>query len=66
MFQSLRPSAHLLPQLSKVLKLSVVQEIAFGLALLNSSIPEHTNHAGNFLKQKLPDFIKHISEQGNL
>lgn len=61
--KSLRPSAHLLPQLSKVLKLSLVQEIAFGLALLNSSLPEHTNHATSFLKQKLPDFIKHISEQ---
>uniref|UniRef100_T1DC70 CCR4-NOT transcription complex subunit 1 n=1 Tax=Cupiennius salei TaxID=6928 RepID=T1DC70_CUPSA len=61
--KSLRPSAHLLPQLSKVLKLSVVQEIAFGLALLNSSLPDHTSHATNFLKQKLPDFIKHLSEQ---
>lgn len=55
----------MLPQLSKVLKLSLVQEIAFGLALLNSSVPEHTNHATNYLKQKLPDFIKYISEQGN-
>ncbi|XP_035217967.1 CCR4-NOT transcription complex subunit 1-like [Stegodyphus dumicola] len=60
--KSLRPSANLLPQLSRVLKLSSVQEVAFGLALLNSSIPDHTNYAVGFLKQKLPDFIKHICE----
>ncbi|GFQ94535.1 CCR4-NOT transcription complex subunit 1 [Trichonephila clavata] len=61
--KSLQPSSSLLSQLSKVLKLSSVQEIAFGLALLHSSIPEHTNHAVNILKQKLPDFIKHICDQ---
>ncbi|GIY98436.1 CCR4-NOT transcription complex subunit 1 [Caerostris extrusa] len=49
--KSLRPSSSLLSQLSKVLKLSSVQEIAFALALLYSSIPEHINHAVNFLKQ---------------
>ncbi|CAL1280479.1 unnamed protein product [Larinioides sclopetarius] len=50
-------------KLSKVLKLSSVQEIAFGLALLHSSIPDHINHSVNFLKQKLPDFIGHICDQ---
>ncbi|XP_054715343.1 LOW QUALITY PROTEIN: CCR4-NOT transcription complex subunit 1-like [Uloborus diversus] len=60
--KSLRPSAYLLPQLSKVLKLSPVQEIAFGLALLNSAVSEHTSHASIYLKQKLPDFIKHLVE----
>ncbi|CAB1322910.1 unnamed protein product [Coregonus sp. 'balchen'] len=34
--KSLKPSAHLFTQLSKVLKLSKVQEVIFGLALLNS------------------------------
>ncbi|GFY28149.1 CCR4-NOT transcription complex subunit 1 [Trichonephila clavipes] len=60
--KSLQPSS-LFSQLSKVLKLSSVQEIAFGLALLHSSNPELTNHAVNILKQKLPDFIKHICDQ---
>ncbi|GIY40367.1 CCR4-NOT transcription complex subunit 1 [Caerostris extrusa] len=64
--KSLRPSSSLLLQLSKVLKLSSVQEIAFALALLYSSIPDHINHAVNFLKQKLPDFIKYICDQDSL
>ena len=37
LFQSLKPAPHLFAQLSKVLKLSKVQEVIFGLALLNSS-----------------------------
>ncbi|KAF8774617.1 CCR4-NOT transcription complex subunit 1 like protein [Argiope bruennichi] len=61
--KSLRPSSSLLSQLSKVLKLSSVQEIAFGLALLHSSIPDHINHSVNFLKLKLPDFIRNICDQ---
>nr|XP_011756295.1 CCR4-NOT transcription complex subunit 1 isoform X1 [Macaca nemestrina] len=35
--KSLKPAPHLFAQLSKVLKLSKVQEVIFGLALLNSS-----------------------------
>ncbi|XP_055951329.1 CCR4-NOT transcription complex subunit 1-like isoform X2 [Argiope bruennichi] len=61
--KSLRPSSSLLSQLSKVLKLSSVQEISFGLALLHSSIPDHINHSVNFLKLKLPDFIRNICDQ---
>ncbi|KAG8177929.1 hypothetical protein JTE90_000793 [Oedothorax gibbosus] len=61
--KSLRPSASLLSQLSKVLKLSSVQEVTFGLALLYSSVDEHVNHSVNFLRHKLPDYIKHICDK---
>ncbi|XP_032816690.1 CCR4-NOT transcription complex subunit 1 isoform X5 [Petromyzon marinus] len=56
--KSLRPSPHLLTQLSKVLKLSKVQEVVVGLALLNSSNQDLQGFAGQFVKQKLPDLLR--------
>ncbi|XP_076878146.1 CCR4-NOT transcription complex subunit 1 isoform X5 [Brachyhypopomus gauderio] len=56
--KSLKPSQHLFPQLSKVLKLSKVQEVIFGLALLNSSNTDLRGFAGQFVKQKLPDLLR--------
>ncbi|XP_037307024.1 CCR4-NOT transcription complex subunit 1 isoform X7 [Pungitius pungitius] len=56
--KSLKPSAHLFTQLSKVLKLSKVQEVIFGLALLNSSNADLRSFAAQFIKQKLPDLLR--------
>ncbi|XP_028930972.1 CCR4-NOT transcription complex subunit 1 isoform X4 [Ornithorhynchus anatinus] len=56
--KSLKPSPHLFAQLSKVLKLSKVQEVIFGLALLNSSSSDLRGFAAQFIKQKLPDLLR--------
>ncbi|CAH2323826.1 CCR4-NOT transcription complex subunit 1 isoform X9 [Pelobates cultripes] len=56
--KSLKPSPHLFAQLSKVLKLSKVQEVIFGLALLNSSSSDLQGFAAQFVKQKLPDLLR--------
>uniref|UniRef100_T1ISW7 CCR4-NOT transcription complex subunit 1 n=1 Tax=Strigamia maritima TaxID=126957 RepID=T1ISW7_STRMM len=56
--KSLKPSAQLFPQLSKVLKLTRVQEVAFGLALLQSSNQDTKSFALQFVKQKLPDLLR--------
>ncbi|XP_068168262.1 CCR4-NOT transcription complex subunit 1 isoform X6 [Antennarius striatus] len=56
--KSLKPSTHLFTQLSKVLKLSKVQEVIFGLALLNSSNTDLRGFAAQFIKQKLPDLLR--------
>ncbi|XP_062856837.1 CCR4-NOT transcription complex subunit 1 isoform X1 [Trichomycterus rosablanca] len=56
--KSLKPSQHLFPQLSKVLKLSKVQEVIFGLALLNSGYADLRGFAAQFVKQKLPDLLR--------
>ncbi|KAK2085164.1 CCR4-NOT transcription complex subunit 1 [Saguinus oedipus] len=56
--QSLKPAPHLFAQLSKVLKLSKVQEVIFGLALLNSSSSDLRGFAAQFIKQKLPDLLR--------
>uniref|UniRef100_A0A3B3REG1 CCR4-NOT transcription complex subunit 1 n=1 Tax=Paramormyrops kingsleyae TaxID=1676925 RepID=A0A3B3REG1_9TELE len=56
--KSLKPTSHLFSQLSKVLKLSRVQEVIFGLALLNSSNSELKGFAAQFVKQKLPDLLR--------
>lgn len=56
--KSLRPSPQLFPQISKVLKLSRVQEVIFGLALLNSSSSDTRLFASQFVKQKLPDLLR--------
>ncbi|KAJ8336619.1 hypothetical protein SKAU_G00378390 [Synaphobranchus kaupii] len=56
--KSLKPSPHLFTQLSKVLKLSKVQEVIFGLALLNSSSVDLRGFAAQFVKQKLPDLLR--------
>ncbi|XP_059120612.1 CCR4-NOT transcription complex subunit 1 isoform X7 [Peromyscus maniculatus bairdii] len=56
--KSLKPAPHLFAQLSKVLKLSKVQEVIFGLALLNSSSSDLRGFAAQFIKQKLPDLLR--------
>ncbi|XP_058011019.1 CCR4-NOT transcription complex subunit 1 isoform X2 [Ahaetulla prasina] len=56
--KSLKPSPHLFTQLSKVIKLSKVQEVIFGLALLNSFNPDLQVFAAQFVKQKLPDLLR--------
>ncbi|XP_014349155.1 CCR4-NOT transcription complex subunit 1 isoform X3 [Latimeria chalumnae] len=56
--KSLKPSTHLFAQLSKVLKLSKVQEVIFGLALRNSSSLDLRGFGVQFVKQKLPDLLR--------
>lgn len=56
--KTLKPSAYLFPQISKILRLTRVQEVVFGLALLNSSNSEIRFLATQFVKQKLPDLLR--------
>ncbi|KAK2550448.1 CCR4-NOT transcription complex subunit 1 [Acropora cervicornis] len=56
--RTLRPSSQLLPNMSRVLKLNKVQEVIFGLSLLHSSNQDLKNHAGQFVKHKLPDLLR--------
>ncbi|XP_046333509.2 CCR4-NOT transcription complex subunit 1-like isoform X5 [Haliotis rufescens] len=56
--KSLKPTSQLFPQLSKVLRLSRVQEVVFGLALLNSVSPDSRTYATQYIKQKLPDLLR--------
>ncbi|XP_069701673.1 CCR4-NOT transcription complex subunit 1 isoform X6 [Periplaneta americana] len=63
--KTLKPSAQLFPQLSKVLKLTPVQEVVFGLALLHSSNPDTQNFASQFVKLKLPDLIRSYIDTEN-
>ncbi|XP_028814692.1 CCR4-NOT transcription complex subunit 1 isoform X4 [Denticeps clupeoides] len=56
--KSLKPSPHLFTQLSKVLKLNKVQEVIFGIALLNSCNSDLRGFAAQFVKQKLPDLLR--------
>nr|QOW64962.1 hypothetical protein [Lymnaea stagnalis] len=55
---SLKPSAHLFAQISRVLHLTRVQEVAVALALLSSSKSDIINFALQFAKQKLPELIR--------
>lgn len=57
LLQTLKASAHLFPQLKKLLKLTPVQEVVFGLALEHSANPELQKLAGQFVKQKLPELV---------
>eukprot|EP00118_Oscarella_pearsei_P021651 m.244247 g.244247 ORF g.244247 m.244247 type:complete len:328 (+) comp40244_c0_seq76:631-1614(+) len=56
----LKPSTLLFQQVSRVLKLARVQEVALGLGLLN--FPELRIEASQFLRGKLPDLIISHSE----
>ena len=62
--QSLKASAHLNLQLSKVLKLSRVQEVVFGLAQLNSTNSETRTFAAQFVKNKLPHLLNSYIDEG--
>jgi len=55
---NLKASAHLFQQISRVLKLTKVQEVAVALALLSSCRPDLGNFALLFAKQKLPELIR--------
>ncbi|KAL0280391.1 UNVERIFIED_CONTAM: hypothetical protein PYX00_001693 [Menopon gallinae] len=55
--KTLKPTPHFFGQLRKILKLTPVQEVVFGLALLHSSNPEFQKLSAQFTRQKLPDLI---------
>ncbi|XP_025202841.1 CCR4-NOT transcription complex subunit 1-like isoform X4 [Melanaphis sacchari] len=52
----LKPSIQLFIQLSRILHLSLVQEVVFGLVCLESA--NYSTFALQFVKQKLPELIK--------
>ncbi|XP_063970716.1 CCR4-NOT transcription complex subunit 1-like isoform X2 [Lytechinus pictus] len=56
--KSLKPSQQFFTQLSKILKLTSVQEVVFGLALTHSVKSETRSLALQFVKQKLPDLVR--------
>ena len=64
--QNLKASAHLFQQISRVLKLTKVQEVAVALALLSSCRPDLGNFALLFAKQKLPELIRSYVDVGEL
>lgn len=65
LLQSLRASPHLFSQLSKVLKFTCVQEVAFGLAAVKSESQEIRKYATQFVKQKLPQLLSSYTESGS-
>merc|ERR1719234_1895676 len=60
--KSIKPSSQLFPQLSKVLKLSRVQEVAIGIGLLYSSNSDTQQFASQFLKSKFPDLLRSYTD----
>lgn len=62
--QTLKPSPQLFTQLSKVLKLTPVQEVVFGLALTSSANTDTQNFATQFVKQKLTELIRSYIDIG--
>jgi len=64
LLQTLKPSPQLLPHVSKVIKLTPVQEVVFGLALTHSSNLDTQNFAFQFVKQKLPELIRSYIDIG--
>ncbi|XP_071824170.1 CCR4-NOT transcription complex subunit 1-like isoform X2 [Apostichopus japonicus] len=56
--KTLKPSPQLLHQISKVLKLTKVKEVVFGLALTHSASTDLKNFALQYVKQRLPDFLR--------
>jgi CCR4-NOT transcription complex subunit 1 len=60
--KSLRASGLLFQQLSRVLRLTRVQEAVFGIGLLKSSDPELRTEASQFLKNKLPDLLRSYTD----
>ncbi|CAH8642924.1 unnamed protein product [Dicrocoelium dendriticum] len=62
-FKGFGPSRHLLPQISRVLKLGRAQEVMLGLALMHCGNSEVVYHAHQWIRQKLPDLIRsHLLE----
>ncbi|XKL59833.1 hypothetical protein PGB90_000849 [Kerria lacca] len=57
--------SQLLTVFSKIIKLSSVQEVVFGLTLLHSSNQEIADSALQFVKLKLPSLIKSYIEEDN-
>ncbi|XP_014252247.1 CCR4-NOT transcription complex subunit 1 isoform X3 [Cimex lectularius] len=59
-------TTQLLPQFSKAVKLSPIQEVVFGIALLYSHNTEVASQATQFLKIKLPELIRsYINSDSN-
>ena len=63
-FQTLKANPHLFHQISKLLRLSRVQEVVFGLALTQSTNSETRLYASQFVKQKLPDLLHSYVDAG--
>lgn len=61
--QPLKPSIQLFVQLSRILHLSLVQEVVFGIVCLEST--NYSTFALQFVKQKLPELIKSYINTGN-
>lgn len=60
--KSLRASGQLLVQISRVLRLSRVQEIVLGVALLHSSVLEFRQCATQFVRYKLPELLRSYTD----
>uniref|UniRef100_A0A8C4T1J7 CCR4-NOT transcription complex subunit 1 N-terminal domain-containing protein n=1 Tax=Erpetoichthys calabaricus TaxID=27687 RepID=A0A8C4T1J7_ERPCA len=58
--KSLKPSPHLFTQLSKVLKLSKVQEVIFGLALLNSCSPDLKSFGKSVYQSRISGYMQFV------
>lgn len=56
--------SHLLTAFCKIVKLTPVQEVVFGLALVHSSNQEIADSALQFVNQKLPLLIKSYIGEG--
>jgi CCR4-NOT transcription complex subunit 1 len=56
--KSVKSSLQFLYLFTKVLKLSKVQEVVFGIGLLSSSVAEFRSAGETFVKQKLPELLR--------
>ena len=54
----------LLPELSRTLRLSKPQEVAFAIALLHSTDSDTSQQAERFIQQRLPELIKDYIDSG--
>ena len=63
--QSLRSGLNLFNQLSKILRLTKVQEVAFGLALLSSTKQDTQQAAAQFVKLRLNSLLVSYIGGGN-
>lgn len=60
--KALKPSINQFTQLSRILHLSPVQEVVFGIVCLEST--NYSTYALQFVKQKLPLLIKNYINSG--
>ncbi|CAK8681219.1 CCR4-NOT transcription complex subunit 1-like isoform X2 [Clavelina lepadiformis] len=63
--KTLAASSSLIPNISRVLHFSKVQEIAFGICLQHSANADLAKQGSQFVERKLPELVRFLTESGN-